>query len=108
MPIRFEAAEIPPTLQRVLDKLEDVSHQGGFQYKARCPSHDDDHASLSVSWGDKHKVLFNCHANCETADVMRALGLGTKDVEQPRKITASYPFLVEDGVLMYEVVRWEP
>lgn len=98
----------PPVLQKVLDKLEDVTHQGGLQYKARCPSHDDDRASLSVSWGDKGKVLFNCHANCEPSDVRDALGLGWKDLEQPRTIKATYGYKDEDGELKYQVVRYEP
>ncbi|MGN7187255.1 AAA family ATPase [Microbacterium enclense] len=107
-PITFEREGTPPLLQRVLNKLEDVSHQGGNQYKARCPAHDDDHASLSVSWGEKGKVIFNCHANCTYNDVAAALGLGKRDLEQPRTIEATYDYQDEDGVLVYQVVRYEP
>lgn len=101
-------SDTPPVLRRVLDKLEDVSHQGGLQYKAKCPAHDDDHASLSVSWGDKGKVIFNCHANCTYNDIADALGLGKRDLEQPRKIAATYDYRDQDGELVYQVVRWEP
>lgn len=112
-PIIQQSAEVPPPLRNALDRLESVtgerpSHEGGFQYKARCPAHDDTHASLSVRWGDKGKVVFNCHANCTYNDITKALDLGKRDLEQPRKIVAKYPYLDEDGDLMYEVVRWEP
>lgn len=103
--IQQAPAEVPPTLQKVLDKLEEVSHQGGLQYKARCPAHDDRHASLSVKWGDKGKVILNCHAECEYNDITKALGLGKRDLEQPREIVARYVYEDEDGESVLRVSR---
>ena len=40
---------------------------------ARCPAHDDREPSLSISAGDKGKVLVRCHAGCEQARVIAAL-----------------------------------
>ena len=107
-PIIQQSAEVPPILQRVLNKLEEVTHSGGLQYKARCPAHDDGHASLSVSWGDKGKVILNCHANCTYTDIAKALGLGKNDLEQRKRMVATYDYENEDGELVYQAVRYEP
>jgi hypothetical protein len=42
---------------------------------ARCPAHDDVHASLSVSEGTDGKVLLKCHAGCSQEAVIGALRL---------------------------------
>jgi DNA primase len=45
-------------------------------YDCRCPSHDDNKASLSVSNGGD-KLLFTCHAGCDQRDVADAIkGMG--------------------------------
>ena len=63
----------------VLDRLEGV-RQNGSGYKARCPAHDDDHASLSVKEGDDGRVLLHCFTGCETGDVVAAMGLTLADL----------------------------
>jgi AAA domain len=47
---------------------------------ARCPAHDDEHASLSVNVGEDGRVLIHCHGPCETEDVLVALGLTMSDL----------------------------
>ena len=44
-----------------------------------CPAHNDQEASLTVSKGDKGTVV-HCHAGCQTADVLGAVGLSVKDL----------------------------
>lgn len=44
-----------------------------------CPSHNDKEASLTISKGEKGTVV-HCHAGCETADVLGAVGLSLKDL----------------------------
>ena len=39
-------------IQTVLDRLEGVKQTGSAQWQARCPAHDDRHASLSVARRD--------------------------------------------------------
>lgn len=46
--------------------------QGGFL--AFCPAHVDTQPSLSVSAGDKVDVVVYCHAGCDQATVLAALG----------------------------------
>lgn len=55
-----------------------VKSQGGY-YIAQCPVHGDRMASLSVRQGEKGAVL-NCHARCETIDILSALELNWPDV----------------------------
>jgi hypothetical protein len=104
------ATEIPPLLKQFLDKLDQdsIQHTGGLQYMARCPAHDDNRASLSVSWGDKGRVIARCHADCEFSDITKALGLSKRDLQPERKEVAVYPYRNEDDELIYEVVRFDP
>ncbi|GAA1997235.1 AAA family ATPase [Microbacterium pumilum] len=104
------STEVPPQLQMWLDRLDadSIQHTGHQQYKARCPAHDDDHASLSVGWGDKGKVVATCHANCTYSEIVTKLGLTKRDLEPQRKVVARYDYKDEDGVLQYQVTRWEP
>ena len=44
-----------------------------------CPSHNDKEASLTISKGGKGTVV-HCHAGCETADILGAVGLSLKDL----------------------------
>ncbi len=70
-------ASVP--LSRVLDRLDGVRGTGGG-YVARCPAHDDGHASLSVKGGNDGRVLLHCHAGCEPAAVVAALDLDLRDL----------------------------
>ena len=100
--------EVPPLLQKWLEKLQEVSYQGDLQYKARCPSHDDDHASLSVAWGDKGKVVATCHANCTFAEIVAALGFTKRDLDPKREVVARYVYEDEDGRKQNRVSRTDP
>lgn len=80
---------------------------------ARCPSHDDRHASLSVKAGKDGRVLVNCHAGCEARAVADAVGVRMSELfadEQETKpsIVATYDYHDERGNLLYQVVRLWP
>ena len=52
------------------------------QFYARCPAHDDKHASLAIKAGDSIPLIYWCHAmpGCDQADVRAALaGLGVPE-----------------------------
>lgn len=103
--------EIPPLLAQFIKRLnqDSVQYQGDLQYKARCPSHDDDHASLSVAWGEKKgTVVVTCHANCTYSEILESLGLTKRDMETQRTVDARYDYEDEDGVLRYQVTKWKP
>jgi len=62
------------SLQLLLERLDEVK-QSGSGWSARCPSHDDAHASLSVGLGDDGRVLVHCHAGCPAERVVEAIGM---------------------------------
>jgi putative DNA primase/helicase len=47
---------------------------------ARCPGHDDSHASLRIAVSDAGKVLLKCRAGCPTERVLDALGISFGDL----------------------------
>jgi putative DNA primase/helicase len=88
----------------------------GSGYQAKCPAHDDDKASLTISQGDDGHILLYCHARCDTTKICKTLGIEVKDLfaDKPkaknvsRKIVAVYPYHDKDGRYLYESVRYEP
>ena len=66
------------TLSEMLSRLQGVKGSGS-QYTAKCPAHDDRHASLSVGAGDDGRILMKCHAGCSTQSVLAVLGLTERD-----------------------------
>lgn len=101
-------------VQNVLDKLEGVKQTGEGKWEARCPAHDDKHASLSISKGDDGRALLCCHAGCQNLAVVKAIGLKLSDlfVSKPtsgkKKIVATYDYMDSAGKLLYQVVRYDP
>ena len=112
-------------IERVLQAMQGV-HKSGAQWKALCPSHADQQASLAIRVVDGGKVLLRCHADCATEDILAAAGLSMQDlfadalppredvpqfggVERVKpKQVAAYPYRGADGALLYESVRYEP
>lgn len=48
---------------------------GSHKYTARCPAHDDEHASLSVTVGNDGRLLLYCFAGCDFEEIMRGVNL---------------------------------
>lgn len=109
-------------IDRVLAALRDRGRdprQNGAGWTARCPSHDDNEPSLSVSTGDDGTVLVKCHAGdgCDVAAIVSTLGLDLKDLFRPSasngtkskaEIVATYDYVDESGELLYQVCRLVP
>ena len=66
-------------MDKVLSKLEKVTRTGADTWQACCPAHEDRTPSLSIRKSDE-KVLLHCHAGCNAADVVRAMGLTWADL----------------------------
>jgi len=95
-------------LEHVLSLLQGVKPSAGG-YVARCPSHDDQHASLSIGEGHNGGIVIKCHAGCVTADVLAAMDLTLRDLA-PVTAAGSTPVTVyrydnERGEPVFEVVR---
>ena len=106
-------------LDRVLVKFPGARQTANDQYTAKCPAHDDRHASLCLGIGEKGVVL-HCQAGCSTKDVLSAVGLTLADLFPARessngkhngtgkRIVAQYDYLSAEGELLYQVVRYSP
>lgn len=64
-------------VERLLALLPDA-RETGSGWSARCPAHEDRHASLSVGEGDDGRALVRCHAGCDVRDICAALGITTR------------------------------
>ena len=62
-----------------LQRFELRRSRGKKQWRARCPSHDDEHPSLDILITEEVRCL-NCWAGCATEDVMQAAGLEWRDM----------------------------
>ena len=85
--------------ERAMTFDEVVSH---FKVKSRnagrvqciCPSHNDKEASLTISRGEKGTVV-HCHAGCNTADVLGAVGLSMRDLFEDTQTGEKWKAYVE-------------
>ena len=83
------------TLNEFLPRLKSVTKGNGSQYYAKCPAHEDQHASLSVSEGDDGRILLNCHVGCTPQEIVSKLGLTINDLfSDDRTAPASKPEIV--------------
>jgi RecA-family ATPase len=80
METSIEETQITP-LERVLTGLSHVRKSfSGTGWTARCPAHNDQSPSLSISTGNEEQVLLHCHAGCTVEAVVEALGLTMTDL----------------------------
>jgi hypothetical protein len=86
--------------------------RNGDGYMARCPAHDDQKPSLSVTDGHQGGVVLYCHAGCTTEAVCAALGLELRDLAPSRAESngrraeeARYRYVDADGRHVFDVVR---
>ena len=86
--------------------------RSGKGWIARCPGHEDLHASLTVAAGSGGRALLTCHAGCTPEVVLAALGLGmtdlfpTRDLAPPPEATA-YDIRDTAGVVQAVHVRYD-
>ncbi|MCK9266842.1 toprim domain-containing protein [bacterium] len=100
------------SLNKILDRLEQVKSLPNNEYTALCPSHDDKHPSLSITEQDG-KILMYCHAGCVLKDIVNSIGLTMSDLfplsskkRQQKKIEeVIYDYVDEEDILLYQTVR---
>ncbi|MBW1639567.1 AAA family ATPase [Microbacterium resistens] len=82
-----------------------VIHRGDSALSAQCPAHDDADPSLSVNYrkGTPGRVLMKCHAGCDIAAVLDALGLTMRDLFDGSPVEVRYTY--DNG---REVIRTYP
>jgi hypothetical protein len=83
----------------------------GKGFICRCPAHDDNAPSLSIS-ENCEKILLHCHAGCPPEAICAALGLKLSDLftgnGSPARIVATYPYHDATGKVVFEVARYDP
>src|SRR5256885_1265844 len=69
-------------IMRALDAFPEAKPSGQYGwYSAKCPAHDDQHASLSFRETERGGVVFKCHAqDCSRAAILQGAGLTPDDV----------------------------
>jgi 5S rRNA maturation endonuclease (ribonuclease M5) len=84
-------------------------------WNAKCPAHDDSRPSLTLRDTDDGGVAWKCMAGCESRAVAAALKARGLLPERPRRkgkgrgrIVDTYEYHDEKGVLLFQVVRFEP
>lgn len=100
-------------VQNVLSRLESVKPTGAGKWAARCPGHDDKHASLSIAQGDDGRVLLHCHAGCAPVEICQVVGLRMGDLfpakqRSGNRIVATYDYRDENGEVLFQSVRFDP
>ena len=86
------------------------ARRSGAGWIAKCPAHDDKNPSLSIRDADG-KVLLHCHAGCTQGDVIDALkahGVWQPERTENSRIVAQYDYTDEQGILLYQVVCYQP
>jgi len=102
----------------VLNKLSNVK-KAGANWHASCPCRNgDENPSLSIREGDDGRVLLSCHfgSPCNVNQICEALDMKVKDLYPPEsqtkapakknKLVKAYPYVDEDGVLLFEKLRY--
>ena len=108
-------------IDNVLARL-DYEEAGENQWNASCPCrNDDDNPSLRVSVGEQGQVLMNCRrgGGCDLGQICEAIQVDVKDLwpkegerrsgkkrNKNLKQTAVYPYLDEEGSLVFQVLRY--
>lgn len=92
-----------------------IEKDSGDHFQCKCPGHKDNHASLSVSRGDRGQTLIKCHAGCNLARILTPMGLTAKDLfenDKPKDtnkkadpVIARYDYQDATGKIVFRVER---
>lgn len=70
--------------EKFISRLEGVKRIGE-KCLAKCPGHDDQNSSLSVSKGDDGRILIKCFAGCTAEHIVESMDLRMKDLFPEKK-----------------------
>lgn len=66
-------------LNDIVSRFQSPKKNGNNSFMVRCPCHNDNTQSLSIS-EENGKILLNCFAGCRTEDILHSVGLEMKDL----------------------------
>ena len=100
-------------INEILSHFECVKKESENRYSARCPAHNDKNPSLSI-YINKDWVYLKCYAGCTQDEILKAVGLNSKDLyvgeKKPKKQLVNsilYDYVDENGVVLYQRKRNE-
>lgn len=103
-------------LNEIISHFEGAKPLNQNSYQVKCPVHQDDKASLTIT-EENNKILLYCHAGCNTKDILRAVNLTEKDLfnDPPKELKSEKPKVVkeyiykdEKGNPVFKVLRFVP
>src|SRR4051794_38394847 len=107
----------PADVERIARQLGGA-RKNGAGWDCRCPAHDDQEPSLSLSVGEDGRLLWCCHTGCDQAAVLGGLRkrgvLPNGDAREAKpkagkgRIVAEYDYTDESGGLLFQAVRYQP
>lgn len=84
----------PLSLQKILvmisSKTGSNPKPSNKSYLARCPAHDDKHASLSITESSNSTILLYCFAGCTIREICNSLQIKVKDLFPKSRGGVSY------------------
>jgi hypothetical protein len=100
---------------RLIDHGSRIAEVRQNHFMAQCPAHEDGRPSLGVDYQPNHgRLMVRCYAECNTDDVVSALGLELKDLFDTEPDTdkavpiRSYVYRRTSGEPVYIVDRYWP
>lgn len=97
--------DVPSLIRERVRGLEFIGEQG----KGHCPLHEDKKKSFSINTA---KRVWSCHKGCGSGSFDKLIKMLETVHAAPssecREIKKKYRYLDEEGVLLYEVLRYEP
>lgn len=100
-------------LNDLLGRFEGVKQSSRESWQCLCPVHYDKEPSLTIT-RRPDKYLLHCHAQCETKDILEAVGLTFADVGPTKEpppawkidLVAEYRYFDERGKYQYSKLRY--
>ena len=101
------------TIKNILSRLNGVK-KTRTGWVACCPAHEDMNASLSITVNKNGTVLLFCHAGCKYEAIIAGLSKlpiindFVNASNEEIHLVAIYTYYDEDGMPIYQVLRYEP
>lgn len=98
-------------LNDIVSRFQNSKPNGNNSFMVRCPCHNDNQQSLSIS-EENGKILLNCFAGCRTEDILHSVGLEMKDLfsDKPSFTTPKPPsveYIYSDKLKKIRHYKWD-
>mgnify|MGYP001426057280 CR=1 FL=1 len=90
-------------LEQIIQRFDIKRRHSNNSYQVKCPAHEDNQASLTISQDENNKILLYCHAGCNSENILHKVGLSISDLfnndDEKKALTevAKYIYTDADG-----------